>query len=60
MHLIYSYQYNKELLSKGQYRGHDDELLGHYRRECLLVRPRGCSVGMSRAIDAVGVTFVSL
>uniref|UniRef100_A0AAQ4PNU3 Ubiquitin carboxyl-terminal hydrolase n=1 Tax=Gasterosteus aculeatus aculeatus TaxID=481459 RepID=A0AAQ4PNU3_GASAC len=39
MHLIYSYQYNKELLSKGQYRGHDDELLGHYRRECLLVRP---------------------
>uniref|UniRef100_A0AAQ4QRP7 Ubiquitin carboxyl-terminal hydrolase 25 n=1 Tax=Gasterosteus aculeatus aculeatus TaxID=481459 RepID=A0AAQ4QRP7_GASAC len=36
MHLIYSYQYNKELLSKGQYRGHDDELLGHYRRECLL------------------------
>ncbi|XP_054481178.1 ubiquitin carboxyl-terminal hydrolase 25 isoform X3 [Anoplopoma fimbria] len=36
MYLIYSYQYNKELLSKGQYRGHDEELLGHYRRECLL------------------------
>ncbi|XP_059207677.1 ubiquitin carboxyl-terminal hydrolase 25 isoform X2 [Centropristis striata] len=36
MYLIYSYQYNKELLSKGLYRGHDDELLGHYRRECLL------------------------
>lgn len=36
MYLIYSYQYNKELLAKGLYRGHDDELLGHYRRECLL------------------------
>ncbi|XP_068456053.1 ubiquitin carboxyl-terminal hydrolase 25 isoform X4 [Clinocottus analis] len=36
MYLIYSYQYNKELLSKGQYRGHDEELLGHYRRQCLL------------------------
>jgi len=38
MYLIYSYQYNKELLSKGPYRGHDEELLGHYRRQCLLVR----------------------
>lgn len=37
MYLIYSYQYNKELLSKGQYRGHDEDLLGYYRRECLLV-----------------------
>uniref|UniRef100_A0A3Q3VWZ5 Ubiquitin carboxyl-terminal hydrolase 25 n=1 Tax=Mola mola TaxID=94237 RepID=A0A3Q3VWZ5_MOLML len=36
MYLIYSYQYNKELLSKGLYRGHNEELLGHYRRECLL------------------------
>ncbi|XP_068186740.1 ubiquitin carboxyl-terminal hydrolase 25 isoform X1 [Antennarius striatus] len=36
MYLIYSYQYNKELLSKGLYRGHSEELLGHYRRECLL------------------------
>uniref|UniRef100_A0A8D0D295 Ubiquitin carboxyl-terminal hydrolase n=1 Tax=Sander lucioperca TaxID=283035 RepID=A0A8D0D295_SANLU len=36
MYLIYSYQYNKELLSKGLYRGHDEELLGYYRRECLL------------------------
>ncbi|XP_049891417.1 ubiquitin carboxyl-terminal hydrolase 25 isoform X1 [Epinephelus moara] len=36
MYLIYSYQYNKELLSKGLYRGHDEQLLGHYRRECLL------------------------
>ncbi|XP_066555654.1 ubiquitin carboxyl-terminal hydrolase 25 isoform X2 [Amia ocellicauda] len=36
MYLIYSYQYNKELLSKGPYRGHDDELIAHYRRECLL------------------------
>lgn len=38
MYLVYSYQYNKELLLKGLYRGHDEELLGHYRRECLLVR----------------------
>ncbi|XP_047234662.1 ubiquitin carboxyl-terminal hydrolase 25 isoform X1 [Girardinichthys multiradiatus] len=36
MYLIYSYQYNKELLLKGMYRGHNDELLGCYRRECLL------------------------
>ncbi|XP_036975310.1 ubiquitin carboxyl-terminal hydrolase 25 isoform X6 [Acanthopagrus latus] len=36
MYLIYAYQYNKELLSKGLYRGHDEELLGYYRRECLL------------------------
>uniref|UniRef100_A0A3P8W4C8 Ubiquitin carboxyl-terminal hydrolase 25 n=1 Tax=Cynoglossus semilaevis TaxID=244447 RepID=A0A3P8W4C8_CYNSE len=36
MYLIYSYQYNKELLSKGVYRGHSEELLGFYRRECLL------------------------
>uniref|UniRef100_A0AAR2LMC1 Ubiquitin carboxyl-terminal hydrolase 25 n=1 Tax=Pygocentrus nattereri TaxID=42514 RepID=A0AAR2LMC1_PYGNA len=36
MYLIYAYQYNKELLSKGPYRGHDEELIAHYRRECLL------------------------
>ncbi|XP_057676374.1 ubiquitin carboxyl-terminal hydrolase 25 isoform X5 [Corythoichthys intestinalis] len=36
IYLIYSYQYNKELLSKGLYRGHDEEFLGHYRRDCLL------------------------
>uniref|UniRef100_A0A3P9AQ66 Ubiquitin carboxyl-terminal hydrolase 25 n=1 Tax=Esox lucius TaxID=8010 RepID=A0A3P9AQ66_ESOLU len=36
MYLIYSYQYNRELLVKGLYRGHDEELIGHYRRECLL------------------------
>ncbi|XP_070699205.1 ubiquitin carboxyl-terminal hydrolase 25 isoform X2 [Pempheris klunzingeri] len=36
MYLIYAHQYNRELLSKGLYRGHDEELLGHYRRECLL------------------------
>ncbi|XP_041863990.1 LOW QUALITY PROTEIN: ubiquitin carboxyl-terminal hydrolase 25 [Melanotaenia boesemani] len=36
MYLVYSYQYNKELLLKGLYRGHDEELLGFYRRECLL------------------------
>eukprot|EP00064_Thunnus_orientalis_P011007 superscaffoldBa00001547_g11037 len=38
MYLIYAHQYNKELLTKGLYRGHDEELLGYYRRECLLVR----------------------
>uniref|UniRef100_A0A8C7RNV9 Ubiquitin carboxyl-terminal hydrolase n=1 Tax=Oncorhynchus mykiss TaxID=8022 RepID=A0A8C7RNV9_ONCMY len=37
MYLIYSYQYNRELLVKGLYRGHDDELIGLYRRECLLI-----------------------
>ncbi|XP_051973177.1 ubiquitin carboxyl-terminal hydrolase 25 isoform X2 [Xyrauchen texanus] len=36
MYLIYSYQCNKELLAKGPYRGHDEELIAHYRRECLL------------------------
>uniref|UniRef100_A0A8C9SDM8 ubiquitinyl hydrolase 1 n=1 Tax=Scleropages formosus TaxID=113540 RepID=A0A8C9SDM8_SCLFO len=35
-YLVYCYQYNKELLSKGLYRGHDEELIAHYRRECLL------------------------
>ncbi|XP_058587746.1 ubiquitin carboxyl-terminal hydrolase 25 isoform X2 [Neofelis nebulosa] len=33
---ICAYQNNKELLSKGRYRGHDEELISHYRRECLL------------------------
>lgn len=37
VYLIYSFQFNKELLSKGQYRGHDEKLITHYRRECLLV-----------------------
>ncbi|XP_037544092.1 ubiquitin carboxyl-terminal hydrolase 25 [Nematolebias whitei] len=36
IYLIYSYQYNKELLLKGLYRGHSEKLLGYYRRECLL------------------------
>ncbi|XP_020831927.1 ubiquitin carboxyl-terminal hydrolase 25 isoform X6 [Phascolarctos cinereus] len=36
LHLICAYQNNKELLSKGPYRGHDEELISHYRRECLL------------------------
>lgn len=36
MYLIYAYQYNKELLVKGPYRGHNEELIAHYRRECLL------------------------
>ncbi|XP_068929164.1 ubiquitin carboxyl-terminal hydrolase 25, partial [Petaurus breviceps papuanus] len=35
-YLICAYQSNKELLSKGPYRGHDEELMSHYRRECLL------------------------
>ncbi|XP_032262185.1 ubiquitin carboxyl-terminal hydrolase 25 isoform X2 [Phoca vitulina] len=34
--LICAYQNNKELLSKGPNRGHDEELISHYRRECLL------------------------
>ncbi|XP_075398578.1 ubiquitin carboxyl-terminal hydrolase 25 isoform X2 [Tenrec ecaudatus] len=34
--LICAYQNNKELMSKGPYRGHDEELISHYRRECLL------------------------
>uniref|UniRef100_A0A8I5YL63 Ubiquitin carboxyl-terminal hydrolase 25 n=1 Tax=Pongo abelii TaxID=9601 RepID=A0A8I5YL63_PONAB len=34
--LICAYQNNKGLLSKGLYRGHDEELISHYRRECLL------------------------
>ncbi|NXP26108.1 UBP25 hydrolase, partial [Scytalopus superciliaris] len=37
LYLIYAYQNNKELLAKGPYRGHDEELISHYRRECLLV-----------------------
>ncbi|XP_078265864.1 ubiquitin carboxyl-terminal hydrolase 25 isoform X3 [Rhinoraja longicauda] len=36
IYLIHAYQHNKELLSKGMYRGHDEELMSHYRRECLL------------------------
>ncbi|XP_028938611.2 ubiquitin carboxyl-terminal hydrolase 25 isoform X2 [Ornithorhynchus anatinus] len=36
LYLICAYQNNKELLSKGLYRGHDEELISHYRRECLL------------------------
>ncbi|KAM4700511.1 LOW QUALITY PROTEIN: ubiquitin carboxyl-terminal hydrolase 25 [Discoglossus pictus] len=36
LYLIFGYQCNKELLSKGLYRGHDEELISHYRRECLL------------------------
>ncbi|NXF08496.1 UBP25 hydrolase, partial [Smithornis capensis] len=36
LYLIYAYQNNKELLSKGPYRGHDEELVSHYRRESNL------------------------
>ncbi|XP_078514480.1 ubiquitin carboxyl-terminal hydrolase 25 isoform X2 [Lissotriton helveticus] len=36
LYLIYAYQYNKELLSKGLYRGLNQDLISHYRRECFL------------------------
>ncbi|XP_071994676.1 ubiquitin carboxyl-terminal hydrolase 25 isoform X2 [Engystomops pustulosus] len=36
LYLIYGHQYNKDLISRGPYRGHDDELISHYRRECFL------------------------
>uniref|UniRef100_A0A8C5MUD2 ubiquitinyl hydrolase 1 n=1 Tax=Leptobrachium leishanense TaxID=445787 RepID=A0A8C5MUD2_9ANUR len=36
LYLIYGYQYNKELLSQGPYKGHDEDLISHYRRECFL------------------------
>lgn len=36
LYLIYAYQYNRELLSKGLYRGLNQELISHYRRECFL------------------------
>ncbi|NWS00666.1 UBP25 hydrolase, partial [Motacilla alba] len=36
LYLIYAYQNNKELLAKGPYRGHDEELISHYRRESNL------------------------
>lgn len=39
MFLVCSYQSNQELLSGGLHRGHPQELLGCYRRACLLVRP---------------------
>ncbi|XP_044298716.1 ubiquitin carboxyl-terminal hydrolase 25 isoform X4 [Varanus komodoensis] len=37
LYLISAYHKNKELSSKGLYRGHDEELMSHYRRECLLM-----------------------
>ncbi|XP_042312847.1 ubiquitin carboxyl-terminal hydrolase 25 isoform X3 [Sceloporus undulatus] len=36
LYLICAYHKNKELSSRGLYRGHDEELISHYRRECLL------------------------
>ncbi|KAM6447234.1 ubiquitin carboxyl-terminal hydrolase 25 isoform 4-T4 [Liasis olivaceus] len=36
LYLICAYHKNKELSSNGLYRGHDEELISHYRRECLL------------------------
>lgn len=56
MFLVYSYQYNKELLSGGLYRGHHQELIGCYRRACLLVSSRRVETsvlasGCSRRIE---------
>ncbi|XP_026519898.1 ubiquitin carboxyl-terminal hydrolase 25 isoform X5 [Notechis scutatus] len=36
LYLICAYHKNKELSANGLYRGHDEELISHYRRECLL------------------------
>nr|XP_033797787.1 ubiquitin carboxyl-terminal hydrolase 25 isoform X2 [Geotrypetes seraphini] len=36
VYLLYAHQYNKELISRGSYRGHEEDLISHYRRECLL------------------------
>uniref|UniRef100_A0A4W3JAR6 Ubiquitin carboxyl-terminal hydrolase 25 n=1 Tax=Callorhinchus milii TaxID=7868 RepID=A0A4W3JAR6_CALMI len=36
LYLVHAYQCNKELLSRGSYRGHNEYLIAHYRRECLL------------------------
>ncbi|XP_033002743.1 ubiquitin carboxyl-terminal hydrolase 25 isoform X2 [Lacerta agilis] len=36
LYLLCAYHKNKELLAKGLNRGHDEELISHYRRECLL------------------------
>ncbi|XP_063161551.1 ubiquitin carboxyl-terminal hydrolase 25 isoform X5 [Candoia aspera] len=36
LYLICAYHKNKELSSNGLYRGHDEELISHYRRESLL------------------------
>ncbi|XP_034970518.1 ubiquitin carboxyl-terminal hydrolase 25 isoform X2 [Zootoca vivipara] len=36
VYLLCAYHKNKELLAKGSNRGHDEELISHYRRECLL------------------------
>lgn len=60
MYLIYSYQYNRELLSKGLYRGHSEELLGHYRRECLLVSRRSGRSNMSESLWKRGRVFIPL
>lgn len=48
MFLVYSYQYNKELLAGGLYRGHHQELIGCYRRACLLVRQEACGAQHAR------------
>lgn len=36
-YLVFSSLWNKELLVKGSYRGHNQEVLDYYRRLCLLV-----------------------
>ncbi|XP_043927741.1 ubiquitin carboxyl-terminal hydrolase 25 [Protopterus annectens] len=48
--LIYAYQYNRELLSKGMYRGHDEDLISHYRRDCLL-KLNECAAGLFESGD---------
>lgn len=53
MYLIYSYQHNEELLSEGLHRGHQQELIGYYRRECLLVRQHDADADADTDADAV-------
>ncbi|KAG7266555.1 hypothetical protein CRUP_017725 [Coryphaenoides rupestris] len=55
MYLVYSYQYNNELVSKGPYRGHDEAFLSHFRRECLL-KLNEQAAGMFEAAEDPDVT----
>lgn len=40
-YLVYAYQSNETLLSKGPNRGVDEALIALYRRKCLVVGIRG-------------------